>query len=142
MAIRGFNFAQEGDYAVLLDNSLGKRKFSGGYVHNGLLQAAIWVFDEECKVLKGLLEMNPEYTLTFAGHSLGSGVAALLAMVAVHNLDKLGNLERNKIRCFAIAPARCVSLNLAVRYADVINSVVLQARFLDFSFLLILFCCT
>ncbi|XP_074576827.1 uncharacterized protein LOC141833316 [Curcuma longa] len=130
LAIRGFNFAQEGDYAVLLDNSLGKRKFSGGYVHNGLLQAAIWVFDEECKVLKDLLEMNPTYTLTFAGHSLGSGVAALLAMVAVHNLDKLGNVERNRIRCFAIAPARCVSLNLAVRYADVINSVVLQDDFL------------
>ncbi|CAL9108668.1 unnamed protein product [Musa textilis] len=123
LAIRGFNFAQEGDYALLLDNGLGKRKFSGGYVHNGLLTAAVWVFDAECKILRELLEKYPEYTLTLSGHSLGSGVAALLAMVAVHNLDKLGDAERKRIRCFAIAPARCVSLNLAVRYADVINSV-------------------
>ncbi|CAL9776199.1 unnamed protein product [Musa acuminata subsp. burmannicoides] len=130
LAIRGFNFAQEGDYALLLDNGLGKRKFSGGYVHNGLLTAAVWVFDAECKILRELLEKYPEYTLTFAGHSLGSGVAALLAMVAVHNLDKLGDAERKRMRCFAIAPARCVSLNLAVRYADVINSVVLQDDFL------------
>ncbi|TKY63913.1 calmodulin-binding heat-shock protein [Spatholobus suberectus] len=43
----------------------------------------------------------------------------------VHNRDKLG-IQRNKIRCFAIASPRCMSLNLAVRYADVINSVVLQ----------------
>ncbi|WOL10111.1 hypothetical protein Cni_G18865 [Canna indica] len=130
LAIRGFNFAQEGDYAVLLDNRLGKGKFFGGFVHNGLLRAAEWVFDAECKVLKELLEKNPAYTLTFAGHSLGSGVAALLTMVAVHSLDKLGDVERKRIRCFAIAPARCVSLNLAVRYADVINSVVLQDDFL------------
>ncbi|KAL0397903.1 UNVERIFIED_CONTAM: hypothetical protein Scaly_0238700 [Sesamum calycinum] len=44
--------------------------------------------------------------------------------------EKLGHIERKRIRCFAIAPARCISLNLAVRYADVINSVVLQDDFL------------
>ncbi|KAH1240940.1 hypothetical protein GmHk_07G018670 [Glycine max] len=59
----------------------------------------------------------------------GAGVVALLTMLAVHNRDKLG-ISRNKIRCFAIASPRCTSLNLAVRYADVINSVVLQDDFL------------
>ena len=53
----------------------------------------------------------------------------MLAMVAVQNLDRLGNIERRRVRCYAIAPARCMSLNLAVRYADVINSVVLQASY-------------
>jgi hypothetical protein len=47
-------------------------------------------------------------------------------MVVVLNLDKLGNVDRSRTRCYAMAPARCMSLNLAVRYADVINSVVLQ----------------
>lgn len=42
----------------------------------------------------------------------------------VQNPDKLGNIEWNKIRCFAVMPIRCTSLNLAVRYADVINSVL------------------
>ncbi|KAM7494481.1 hypothetical protein LguiB_029090 [Lonicera macranthoides] len=129
-AIRGLNLAKESDYAVLLDNKLGQRKFDGGYVHNGLLKAAGWVLDAECEVLKELVEKYPNYTLTFTGHSLGSGVAALLTMVVVQNRDRLGNIDRKRVRCYAIAPARCMSLNLAVRYADVINSVVLQDDFL------------
>ncbi|XP_050385426.1 uncharacterized protein LOC126801964 [Argentina anserina] len=130
LAFRGLNLARESDYAVLLDNKLGKRKFDGGYVHNGLLNAAGWVLDEECGTLKDLVEKYPKYTLTFAGHSLGSGVAALLTMLVVQNRDKLGDIERKRVRGFAMAPARCMSLNLAVRYADVINSVVLQDDFL------------
>ncbi|XP_072977487.1 uncharacterized protein [Typha angustifolia] len=130
LAIRGLNLAKESDYAVLLDNSLGKRKFDGGYVHNGLLRAAAWLLDQECEVLKELLEKYPNYMLTIAGHSLGSGVAAMLTMLVVQNRDKMGNIARKRVRCFAIAPARCMSLNLAVRYADVINSIVLQDDFL------------
>ncbi|CAA0834353.1 alpha/beta-Hydrolases superfamily protein [Striga hermonthica] len=129
-AIRGLNLAKESDYAVLLDNKLGKRKFDGGYVHNGLLKAAGCVLNAECDVLRELVEKYPSYTLTFTGHSLGSGVAALLTMVVVQNRDRLGNIDRRRVRCYAIAPARCMSLNLAVRYADVINSVVLQDDFL------------
>ncbi|KAJ9171373.1 hypothetical protein P3X46_014756 [Hevea brasiliensis] len=130
LAIRGLNLAKESDYAVLLDNKLGQTKFDGGYVHNGLLKAAKWVFDTECEVLRDLVEMNPDYKLTFAGHSLGAGVVALMVIYVIKNRNRLGNIERKRIRCFAMAPARCMSLNLAVRYADVINSVVLQDDFL------------
>nr|XP_043615477.1 uncharacterized protein LOC122587388 isoform X1 [Erigeron canadensis] len=130
LAIRGLNLANQKDYVVLLDNKLGQRKFDGGYVHNGLLKAAGVVLDAEYDTLKKLLEEYPSYTLTFTGHSLGSGVATLLTMVVVQNLRKLGNIDKKRVRCYAIAPARCVSLNLAVRYADVINSVVLQDDFL------------
>ncbi|XP_077241868.1 uncharacterized protein LOC143882252 [Tasmannia lanceolata] len=130
LAIRGFNMVKEGDYAVLLDNKLGQRKFDGGYVHNGLLKAAGCVLDAECEVLRELVENHLNFTLTLTGHSLGAGVAALLAMVVLQNRDRLGNINRKRIRCFAIAPARCMSLNLAVRYADGINSVVLQDDFL------------
>ncbi|XBI06888.1 hypothetical protein VPH35_134859 [Triticum aestivum] len=126
LALRGFNLGRESDYALLLDNRLGKRCFDGGYVHNGLLRAAGWVLDRECDLLRDLLDRYPAYTLTFTGHSLGAGVAAMLTMVVVLNLDKLGKVERGRTRCYAMAPARCMSLNLAVRYADVINSVVLQ----------------
>ncbi|CAN1237018.1 hypothetical protein LINGRAPRIM_LOCUS1804 [Linum grandiflorum] len=121
LAIRGLNLATESDYAVLL----------GGYVHNGLLKAAKWVFDTECEVLRELLEQNPDYQLTFAGHSLGAGIVALVTIYALQNRDRLGNIERKRIRCFAMAPPRCMSLNLAVRYGDVINSVVLQVRFCE-----------
>ncbi|GMH17257.1 hypothetical protein Nepgr_019098 [Nepenthes gracilis] len=130
LAIRGLNLGSHSDYGVLLDNKLGQTKFDGGYVHNGLLKAARWVFDAEHEMLRELLERNPNYTLTFAGHSLGAGVVALLTMIVLQNRDMLGNIERKRIRCYAIAPARCMSLNLAVRYADIINSVVLQDDFL------------
>ncbi|KAI4324937.1 hypothetical protein MLD38_030378 [Melastoma candidum] len=130
LAVRGLNLAKESDYYMLLDNKLGRKKFDGGYVHNGLLKAAVWVLDNECKILKELLEEYPNYTLTFVGHSLGSGVVAMLTMIVVKNLDKVGGIERKRVRGFAVAPARCMSLNLAVRYADVINSVALQDDFL------------
>ncbi|XP_031743495.1 uncharacterized protein LOC101223172 isoform X2 [Cucumis sativus] len=130
LGVRGLNLAKESDYAVLLDNKLGQTKLCGGYVHNGLLKAAVWIFESECEVLRELVEKNPGYTLTFVGHSLGAGVVSLLTIVALQKQDRLGNIERKRIRCFAIAPPRCMSLNLAVRYADVINSVVLQDDFL------------
>ncbi|XP_078427516.1 uncharacterized protein LOC144700022 [Wolffia australiana] len=130
LAIRGLNLAKESDYAVLLDNRLGEQKFDGGYVHNGLLKSAAWILDAECQVLKVLLGEHPDYTLTVAGHSLGAGVAAMLAMLLVQNRQRLNDVERKRVRCYAMAPARCMSLNLAVRYADVINSVVLQDDFL------------
>ncbi|CAE6075562.1 unnamed protein product [Arabidopsis arenosa] len=130
VAIRGLNLAKESDYAMLLDNKLGERKFDGGYVHNGLVKSAGYVLDEECKFLKELVKKYPSYTLTFAGHSLGSGVATMLALLVVGHPERLGNIDRKRVRCFAIAPARCMSLNLAVRYADVINSVILQDDFL------------
>lgn len=95
------------------------------------MKAAAWVLDAECKVLRELLEKYLNYTLTFTGHSLGSGVAALLTMVVVQNRDRLGNKDRKRIRCNAMAPARCMSLNLSVRYADVINFVVLQVSTLS-----------
>ncbi|KAH9700999.1 hypothetical protein KPL71_024840 [Citrus sinensis] len=55
------------------------------------------------------------------GQTKFDGVVALLVLIVVQNLDKLGNIERNKIRCFAIAPTKCMSLNLAVRYEWIVN---------------------
>lgn len=46
----------------------------------------------------------------------------------VNNTAKFADIDRSRIRCFAIAPARCTSIDLAVRYSDVIRSVVLQVR--------------
>ncbi|KAF2320424.1 hypothetical protein GH714_027484 [Hevea brasiliensis] len=94
LAIWSLNLAKESDYAVLWDNSMGKRKIDGGYVHNGLMKAAGWVLNKECEILEDLVKKYPNYTLTFTGHSLGSGVAAILTLVVVLNRDKLGNIER------------------------------------------------
>lgn len=129
LAIRGLNLAKESDYKLLLNNRLGMQMFDGGFVHHGLLKSAVWLLNEESETLKRLwLENGSDYRMVFAGHSLGSGVAALLTVIVVNHGDRLGGIPRSKVRCYAIAPARCMSLNLAVKYADVIHSIVLQVR--------------
>ncbi|KAJ0234494.1 Alpha/beta-Hydrolases superfamily protein [Hirschfeldia incana] len=131
LAIRGLNLAKESDYKILLNNKLGQKMLGGGYVHHGLLESAAWVLNQEWETLVGLWEESGrEYDLVFAGHSLGSGVAALMAVLVVNTPGMIGGVPRSKIRCFALAPARCMSLNLAVKYADVIFSVILQDDFL------------
>ncbi|KAK8937758.1 hypothetical protein KSP40_PGU004247 [Platanthera guangdongensis] len=131
LAVRGLNLSRESDYKVLLDNSLGKQMFDGGYVHHGLLKAAEFILKRESETLRRMVvELGDEYKLVFAGHSLGSGVVALMTVIVVNYRDRFGGIARERIRCYAIAPARCMSLNLAVKYADVIDSVVLQDDFL------------
>lgn len=131
LAIRGLNLAKGSHYKILLNNKLGKRMFDGGFVHHGLLKSAIWLLNQEGETLRRLwLENGKNYSMVFAGHSLGAGVASLLTVVVVNHRDKLGGIPRSSIRCYAVAPARCMSLNLAVKYANVIHSVILQDDFL------------
>ncbi|KAL2897382.1 Sn1-specific diacylglycerol lipase alpha [Bienertia sinuspersici] len=131
LAIRGLNLAKESDYKLLLDNRLGRQMFDGGFVHHGLLKSAIWVLNQETETLRTLwVDNGRSYKMVFAGHSLGSGVAALLTIVVVNHGNKLGGVPRSLVKCYAVAPARCMSLNLAVKYADVIHSVILQDDFL------------
>lgn len=114
---------------VLMDNKLGMQMFDGGYVHHGLLKAAKFILERETETLRNLLRRyGPEYKLILTGHSLGSGIAALMTVLVVNNRKEFDNIPRSRVKCYALAPARCMSLNLAVKYADVINSVVLQVR--------------
>ncbi|THG20843.1 hypothetical protein TEA_016280 [Camellia sinensis var. sinensis] len=129
LAIRGLNLIKESDYKLLLDNGLGMQMFDGGFVHHGLLKSAIWLLNKESETLKRLwLENGSSYRIIFAGHSLGAGVAALLTVIVVNHRKELGGIPRDTVYCYAVAPARCMSLNLAVKYADVIHSVILQVR--------------
>ncbi|KAK8963851.1 hypothetical protein KSP40_PGU007170 [Platanthera guangdongensis] len=131
LAVRGLNLGRGADYRLLLDNRPEAQLFDGGYVHRGLLKAAVWILNREAETLRrALKEAGPGCRLVLTGHSLGAGVAALAAAVAVNSLDRFGGIGREMVRCYAIAPARCMSLNLAVKYADVIHSVVLQDDFL------------
>lgn len=131
LAIRGLHLARGSHYKILLNNKLGGRMFDGGYVHHGLLKSAIWLLNREGETLRRLwIENGKTYSMVFAGHSLGAGVASLLTVLVVNHRDKLGEIPRSSIRCYAVAPARCMSLNLAVKYANVIHSVILQVLLL------------
>ncbi|CAN4114783.1 unnamed protein product [Withania somnifera] len=108
VAIRGLNLVKNSDYKVLMDNKLGKQMFDGGYVHHGLLKAATWMLNRESETLKRLwVENGKSYKMIF-----------------------IRGIPRSLISCYAVAPARCMSLNLAVKYADIIHSVILQDDFL------------
>lgn len=48
-----------------------------------------------------------------------------IVIVANHG-NQLGGVPRNLSRCYAVAPACFLSLNMDVKYADVIYFVVLQ----------------
>nr|XP_043618163.1 diacylglycerol lipase-alpha-like [Erigeron canadensis] len=131
MAIRGLNLKKESDYKMLLDNRLGKHMFDGGYVHHGLLKSAVWLLNQESDNLRRLWVENGRcYKMVFVGHSLGAGVASLLTVLVVNHRDMFDGIPREMVKCYAIAPTRCLSLNLAVKYADVIYSIVLQDDFL------------
>ncbi|OEL19054.1 hypothetical protein BAE44_0019928 [Dichanthelium oligosanthes] len=133
LAVRGLGLARPDDYRLLLDAG-GPEPFAGGHAHRGLFRAAVWLLDREGPALRRMVaEAGPgRCRLVFVGHSLGAGVAALAAVVAVRCwLGRLG-LRREDVRCYAMAPPRCMSLGLAVEYADVVHSVVLQASLLGF----------
>ncbi|EYU30901.1 hypothetical protein MIMGU_mgv1a023663mg, partial [Erythranthe guttata] len=86
LAIRGLNMVKESDYKLLLDNRLGKQMFAGGFVHHGLLKSAVWVLNAESETLRNLwVENRRVYEMVFAGHSLGSGVAALMSVIVANN---------------------------------------------------------
>ncbi|GAB4861752.1 hypothetical protein Ancab_037007 [Ancistrocladus abbreviatus] len=72
LAIRELHLGNQSDYAVLFDNKLGQTTFDGGYVHNGLVNAARWVFDAEHEVLKGFArEESNLYTDIFRSFTWG-----------------------------------------------------------------------
>lgn len=139
LAVRGLGLARPEDYSLLLDAG-GPEPFAGGHAHRGLLRAAVWLLGREGPALRRAVAEAGCRRLVFVGHSLGAGVAALAAVVAVRCwLGRLG-LRREDVTCYAMAPPRCMSLTLAVEYADVVHSVVLQASLPRFTSLIILLC--
>ncbi|RLN41663.1 hypothetical protein C2845_PM01G30580 [Panicum miliaceum] len=128
LAVRGLGLARPEGYRLVLDAG-GPEPFAGGHAHRGLLRAAVWLLEREGPALRRMVaEAGPgRCMLVFVGHSLGAGVAALAAVVAVRCWLGRLRLRREDVRCYAMAPPRCMSLGLAVEYADVVHSVVLQA---------------
>ncbi|CAI5471734.1 unnamed protein product [Closterium sp. Yama58-4] len=126
LAVRGLKSSQIADYEILLDQKKGSERLDGGFVHTGMLKAAAWLLDQEMPVLTMLARTHPAYSLTLTGHSLGSGVVAMATVILHASRERVGFSVR-RLRCFCMAPARSMSLNLAIKYADVINSVVLQS---------------
>lgn len=72
-------------------------------------------------------DVTNRYRLTIVGHSLGAGVASLLTLFLINrNMEVLGGISPDSIRAIVFAPPRVMSLDLAIKYAGHINSVIYQ----------------
>ncbi|KRY92865.1 Sn1-specific diacylglycerol lipase beta [Trichinella pseudospiralis] len=79
-------------------------------VHRGILRTARYVHQKLTaeNVLEDLFVLQPDYELVLTGHSLGAGVAVVVAMLLRPKYPKL--------RCFAYSPPGCVIDRTSLAY--------------------------
>lgn len=68
------------------------------------------------------------------GHSLGAGVAGLFTMLLIGKPELVGLSNANDIRSFLFAPPRVMSIDLTMKYAPHISSVIYQASSMTLRF--------
>ncbi|KAJ3352500.1 hypothetical protein GGF32_003671 [Allomyces javanicus] len=103
-------------------------RMDDGLVHRGIKVAAEWLATTLDAPLRNWVKQFKPDKLVIVGHSLGAGTASLLTMLlADHQLPHLRDIQPTlQLKCFAFAPPPACSLNLARRYAHMIDSFVLD----------------
>merc|ERR1712170_336912 len=84
-----------------------------------MLRAAQRLEPEIRKVVTQCVEKHKGYSVVLCGHSLGAGIATLLACLWGENF-----YDGTKVRCFSFAPPCVLSLNLSILTKGWINSIV------------------
>eukprot|EP01156_Anaeramoeba_ignava_P021813 Anaeramoba_ignava/c19781_g3_i2.p1 GENE.c19781_g3_i2~~c19781_g3_i2.p1 ORF type:complete len:252 (+),score=71.31 c19781_g3_i2:32-757(+) len=64
-------------------------KFSDGFGHNGMVNAALWMEFHLKKKISEIMEQKKNYKLVLIGHSLGGGVASLLTILLSKSFPKI-----------------------------------------------------
>ncbi|RCH98383.1 hypothetical protein CU097_011616 [Rhizopus azygosporus] len=98
--------------------------WKGGYVHNGMKQSAVWFYQYVVPLLRTFIHENNATGLVIVGHSLGAATAAILTDMLMECLDTFSNGKDFNIKCFGYAPACGLSLDLAEKHKDVVQSFV------------------
>ncbi|KAG1460867.1 hypothetical protein G6F46_003776 [Rhizopus delemar] len=99
--------------------------WKGGFVHSGMKHSAVWFFQYVVPQLKAFMNEHETSSLIVVGHSLGAATAAILTDMLIDHLKEFQEkIEGFNLKCFGYAPACGLSLELAEKHKDVIQSFV------------------
>jgi hypothetical protein len=112
-------------FDTMTDLACEYEQWKGGLVHSGWKSSAQWLFRELGPMLIAYANIHSTSALYIAGHSLGSGTAAILTIMLLDYIDEFRKNEPAfEIKCFGYAPTCAMSLNLSEKYKDHIQSFV------------------
>ena len=100
LAIRGTFCLRD----VLLDMVCDDAPFLDGFAHKGIREGAEAVWAASCPALLSALALHPSYHLHLTGHSLGAGVAVLLALELLLGDGATTLPPGTEVHCLALAP--------------------------------------
>ena len=95
----------------------------GGHAHGGMLEAAKRLREDVMGPVRDALVNRPGFSFVLCGHSLGGGVATLLADLLGPEIEVAG--RRVPVRCFSYAPPAVLSIEL-VRWSGFAAAIVLS----------------
>jgi len=117
---------------VLTDTMAGSLEvsFAGvtGKVHEGMFAAATFVHCNTAGVLKRAVEEHPGWPVIVTGHSLGGGVAAVLAML-LREPEGCPPAVAGRVSCVALGCPAVMTTNLADACRSYVTSLVLRHDF-------------
>jgi len=112
-------------FDTMTDLACEYEQWKGGLVHSGWKASAQWFLRELGPTLIAYANIHSTTALYIVGHSLGSGIAALLTIMLLDYIDEFRKNEQSfEIKGFGYAPTCAMSLNLSEKYKDNIQSFV------------------
>ncbi|OIR58749.1 MAG: uncharacterized protein A8A55_0471 [Amphiamblys sp. WSBS2006] len=111
---------------LLTDLTFHYTKWMEGYVHGGILLCAESIYEEIRGDIFSQCLSHGATELRVVGHSLGGGVASLLAVLLIKR-SRGGDTGGVKIHCQTFGAAACVSEELLERYSQYIEAFVYRS---------------
>jgi hypothetical protein len=114
---------------TLTDLSFEYVSWNGGIAHSGMLASAQWFMDNIAKQLVMFTEEHQLQKIIITGHSLGGATASLTTIMLTEELRRTNTWPRVEgkpvnIHCYSYGTPAVLSVGLAERYLDLIDSFI------------------